>query len=430
MTVASPALPASLTSVRVPGRGLPILADAPHRDLCTDCGVSRSSDPTRCGRACQFIHPQYDTHERRVHGRTRDTARPDELFFGVSVRMLRASLRAPSPGAQWSGITTALCAQALKDGRVDAVIAMTSSPADRWQPVPALITDAEGLKHCRGMKMGYAPLVAVVEQAVALGYRRLAVVGIACQIHALRAIERDLGLDALYVVGTPCSDNTTTQRFHEFLALLSDRPDEIDYLEFLPDMHVELRFTTGERRRIPFLQLPLSTLPADFFPVTCRSCVDYTNALSDVTVGYMAGTGAQWLIVRNERGAALVDAMGDSLEVSTLGTSGDRTSPVRAFVRQLERVNGGMPLRRTPKLLRPLVSWAMTRFGPKGLEFARARVEMRNAQAILTLRAIRPRRLRTMVPPHAWASVSRYGIHPSAGEQPLAATRLAHKEMQ
>jgi len=32
----------------------PVLADAAPRDLCTDGGIFRSSDPKRCGRACQF----------------------------------------------------------------------------------------------------------------------------------------------------------------------------------------------------------------------------------------------------------------------------------------------------------------------------------------------------------------------------------------
>ena len=38
-------------------------APAPHRELCTDCGISRSSDPKRCGHACQFIKPEYEALE-------------------------------------------------------------------------------------------------------------------------------------------------------------------------------------------------------------------------------------------------------------------------------------------------------------------------------------------------------------------------------
>ena len=119
-------------------------------------------------------------------------------------------------------------------------------------------------------------------------------------------MERELGFERLYVIGTPCSDNTTTERFHEFLALLEDDPTTITYLEFRADYQVELRYADGRSRTIPFLQLPISKLPPDFFPLTCRTCVDYTNVLADITVGYMGGQGEQWLLVRNARGEELV----------------------------------------------------------------------------------------------------------------------------
>jgi hypothetical protein len=35
------------------------LDEAPVRKLCTDCGLSRTNDPKRCGQACQFIQPDY-----------------------------------------------------------------------------------------------------------------------------------------------------------------------------------------------------------------------------------------------------------------------------------------------------------------------------------------------------------------------------------
>ena len=38
---------------------------APARKLCTDCGLSRTAEPKRCGQACQFIQPDYPGLERR-----------------------------------------------------------------------------------------------------------------------------------------------------------------------------------------------------------------------------------------------------------------------------------------------------------------------------------------------------------------------------
>jgi coenzyme F420 hydrogenase subunit beta len=386
--------------------------EAPHRVLCTDCGVSRTSDPNRCAHACQFIRPDYPSAESRTHGRARDASRPEELHFGVHLRMVQAWLQPALEGAQWSGIATRLAEQLLARGAVDAVLACASDPDDRWRPMPVLVTRREDMARCRGMKMGYAPLLSLLEPAKARGFKRLAVIGIPCQVHALRALEAEFGFERLYVIGTPCSDNTTTGNFHAFLGLLSEQPETITYLEFRADYHVELRFADGTRREIPFLQLPLSKLPQDFFPLTCRTCVDYTNALADLTVGYMGGRGEQWLIVRNPRGEELVQLLGAELRTRAVTSAGRRKGAVKGFLANTRRAAGGLPLRRMPGWLRPLVGWLMPRIGPRGMEFARARVEMKAIETVLHLRREAPRRMRSMVPAHVWALVERYGLGP------------------
>lgn len=391
----------------------PVTESAPPRALCTDCGVSRTTAPARCGQACQFIKPDYPSAEQRVHGRTRETA-GDEAFFGVHEAMWQAAMKRPSAGAQWSGITTRLAARLLETGAVDAVITMTFDSDDRWRPVPAVITDPAALAHCRGMRMGYAPLVAEVEPALARGLKRLAVIAIPCQVYALRALEagwrESMGLEKLYVIGTPCSDNTTTERFEEFLALLTEAPASVTYLEFRADFRVEVRFDDGGKREIPFLNLPISKLPPDFFPLTCRTCVDYTNTLADITVGYMGGRGQQWLLVRNETGAEMLALLGDEVALTAPGSAGKRAGAVKGFIENTRRAAGGLPLRRMPDWVRPIVSFLMPRVGPRGLEFARARVEMKAAETLLHLQREAPRRLKSMVPAHVWALMAPYGV--------------------
>ena len=391
-------------------------ADAPYRSLCTDCGISRTDNPKRCGEACQFIKPKYPELETQVHGRARDLSRPDELHFGPFIKMLRAGLNNPSTGAQWTGITTRIGERLLETGAVDAILTMTEDPTDRWKPLPIIIDKASDMAKCRGMRMGYAPLLSLLEPAIAKGYKKMAVIGIPCQVYALRALEKELGLEKLYVIGTPCSDNTTTENFHHFLSLVSSEPDEIIYLEFRADYHVEVRFKNGKKKEIPFLQLPLSTLPNDFFPLTCRTCVDYTNVLSDITVGYMGGQGEQWLIVRNERGEELLNLLGDEVRTSAPGTAGKRHSAVVGFMKNVERAAGGLPLRKMPNWLRPIVGWLMPKVGPRGLEFARTRVEMKAIETVLHLRREQPAKMASMVPKHIWPLVEPYGIKPNEQE--------------
>jgi coenzyme F420 hydrogenase subunit beta len=332
--------------------------------------------------------------------------------------MHRARLDPPAEGAQWSGITTALAARLLETGAVEAVLTVAPDPEDRWKPLPVIVTDPAALADCRGMRMGYAPTLALLEPARAAGHKRIAMIGIPCQVYALRALERSLGFDSITVIGTPCSDNTTTANFHRFLALLDPRPETISYLEFRADYRVELRFDDGRPTRvIPFLELPISKLPPDFFPMTCKTCVDYTNRLADITVGYMGGDGDQWVIVRNPRGAAMLALLDGKLVKRPLTDKGKRTGAVKGFLANTARAAGGLPLRSMPDWARPVVAYLQPRIGPRGLEFARARVEMKAIETVLHLRRAFPARLKNMVPDHVWRVVRPYGLSPTPDER-------------
>jgi len=48
--------------------------------------------------------------------------------------------------------------------------------------------------------------------------------------------------------------------------------------------------------------------------------------------------------------------------------------------------------------------------GPKGLEFARARVEMKACETVIHLRREEPARAQYMIPDHVWDIVKPYGI--------------------
>jgi coenzyme F420 hydrogenase subunit beta len=71
-----------------------------------------------------------------------------------------------------------------------------------------------------------------------------------------------------------------------------------------------------------------------------------------------------------------------------------------------------------PNWVRPIVGWLMPRIGPRGLEFARTRLEMKAAETIIHLRRERPARVKSMVPPHVWALVKDYGLVRAEGEEP------------
>lgn len=387
----------------------PIKAAVP-RDVCTDCGISRTSDANRCERACQFIKPDYRMLEARVHGRPRDAGRDDEVHFGPYKRMLRARLRSPKRGAQSTGITTAMAERLLETGAVDAILTTAPAVDDNWRPWPVIVTRPEGMAMCRGLRVGFSPLLSLLEPVRALGHRRIGLIGVPCQVYALRALEAELGFERIYVIGTLCADNTTTDKFRSFLSLICDNPDAVTHFEFRDDHHLELRFSDAETREIPIDKLPLARLPDDFLPLSCRTCVDFTNTLADVSVGYAGGDGDQWLLVRNARGEELVSLLGDDLVVSEPRSRGKRRQAVAAYLKSAERDARGLTPRALPVVVRPFLNRMMPRFAPRGVEFARARVEMKAIETVVHLRRACATRVKNMVPEHIWKLVAPYGV--------------------
>ncbi len=74
-------------------------------------------------------------------------------------------------------------------------------------------------------------------------------------------------------------------------------------------------------------------------------------------------------------------------------------------------------MRRMPNWLRPIVAWLQPRTGPRGLEFARARVDMKAVETVLHLRRAEPAKMKNMVPAHVWKLAEPYELTPEPGER-------------
>ena len=267
------------------------------------------------------------------------------------------------------------------------------------------------------MRMGYAPLLALLEPARARGFRRLAVIGIPCQVYALRALEQRARL------GAALRDRHAVLRQHHDRALprlpgaAGGRPRTPSPIwNSAPTTMWSCASSMAACRKSRSCCCRFRKLPADFFPLTCRTCVDYTNVLADITVGYMGGQGEQWLLVRNERGEELLALLGDEVRTAAPGSAGKRQGPVKASWPTPSAPPAACRCARMPNWLRPLVGWLMPRIGPRGLEFARARVEMKAVETVLHLRREQPRRMNTCPGPRV-ALVAPYGLTPLDGER-------------
>jgi coenzyme F420 hydrogenase subunit beta len=369
--------------------------------LCSDCGVCASTFRSHMAQSCAFVHNQSQQIEQRLHGRTRQHG--DELLFGIYREMYAARMAQPVPHAQWSGMITSLAAHLLATGKVDGVVTTRTVPGTRFAPQPFLARTPADVIASAGNKPCISPGLRVLDELRASDVRRVAVIGVGCQIHALRALEHELGLERLYVIGLPCSDSTTYPDQQHFLSLISRSPETVVHYEFMQDFRVWMRHQNGKVEKFNYIDIPMDQL-ANVFPAACLSCFDYANSLADITIGYMgARLGWQWVMVRTETGAELFEMLRPALEFAELEQRGNRQAGVSRYI-QMQASNPGRPPAPVRKLIALLQRWR----GAKGLEFARTVIEMKMLRNMQHVRDHAPQLEQRIVPAYVYDALQPY----------------------
>jgi coenzyme F420-reducing hydrogenase beta subunit len=385
-------------------RPLPAGGTRPAKDLCSECGLCDTRWVAYVRQACAFLDQHLEVMEQSSHGRARNQADENELYFGVHQRMLTARLGSPIDGAQWTGIVSRIGVRALETGLVDAVLCVRGSEEDRFTPVPILARTPEEVLAARVNKPTLSPNLKVLEQLSGSGIRRLLAIGVGCQVQALRTVEATLPLDALYVLGLPCVDNVSRDGLQTFLNSASRSPQTVVHYEFMQDFRVHFRHADGQEETVPFFGLDTPTLK-DVFAPSCLSCFDYTNAGADLVVGYMgANFGHQWLVVRNPKGQLLLDLVEAELETAPVSSRGDRRQAVQQGIDAYDKAV------RLPLWLAEVVGWFVQRFGPRGLEYGRFSIDSHFTRNALWLRRQHGSMVERHIPAFAQRIISRYRL--------------------
>ncbi|MBW4636556.1 MAG: Coenzyme F420 hydrogenase/dehydrogenase, beta subunit C-terminal domain [Iphinoe sp. HA4291-MV1] len=376
----------------------------PAKELCSECGLCDTYYIHYVKEACAFIHQQIDKLEEQTHTRSRDLENPDELYFGVHQDMMAAQKKQPIPGAQWTGIVSTIAIEMLNRGIVEGVVCVQNTKEDRFQPMPIIARTAEEILAARVNKPTLSPNLSVLEQVEKSGMKRLLVIGVGCQIQALRTVEKQLGLEKLYVLGTPCVDNVTRAGLQKFLETTSKSPDTVVHYEFMQDFRVHFKHEDGSIETVPFFGLKTNKLK-DVFAPSCISCFDYVNSLADLVVGYMgAPFGWQWIVVRNEQGKQMLDLVKDQLETQPVMSKGDRKAAVQQSIPIYDK---GVTL---PMWAAKLMGVVIEKIGPKGLEYARYSIDSHFTRNYLYVKRNHSEKLEAHVPEFAKRIVEQYEL--------------------
>jgi coenzyme F420-reducing hydrogenase beta subunit len=376
----------------------------PAKELCSECGLCDTYYIHYVKEACAFINQQIDRLEEQTHKRSRDLENENELYFGVHQDMIAARKQQPIEGAQWTGIVSSIAIEMLNRGLVEGVVCVQNSKEDRFQPMPIIARTPEEILAARVNKPTLSPNLSVLEQIEKSGMKKLLVIGVGCQIQALRAVEKQLGLEKLYVLGTPCVDNVNRAGLQKFLETTSRSPETVVHYEFMQDFRIHFKHQDGSIEKVPFFGLKTNQLK-DVFAPSCMTCFDYVNSLADLVVGYMgAPFGWQWILVRNDTGKEMLDLVQDQLDTQPVMSAGNRKQAVQQSIPAYDK---GVTL---PMWAAKLMGVVIEKIGPKGLEYGRFSIDSHFTRNYLYVKRNYPEKLEAHVPEFAKRIVGNYKL--------------------
>ncbi len=253
-----------------------------------------SVDGIECG-ACYQVCPR--------------VKQPQEETIGNYLEIIAARSNISIPKKQSGGAVTAILANALEQGMVDAVVTVAEDP---WtlKPSSILITSAEVLiEHAGSRYNWWVPLLSSLKKAVIKKkYRNIAIIGVPCVIEAIQRMQkcdhdliRPFSNSIKLTMGLFCSETFDYEKLIEgkLKKELHIRPWQIEQMDISGKLVILLE--NGEKTSIPLSSIENCVRPG------CSICTDLTAPDADISAGSIGSEkGYTTLIVRNAIGEIFV----------------------------------------------------------------------------------------------------------------------------
>jgi coenzyme F420 hydrogenase subunit beta len=256
----------------------------------------QATDSVSCG-ACFDVCP-------------RTGSQPAETL-GSYLELYSAKSTFEVPRKQSGGAVTAILANALDEGLIDAIVTVSE---DRWtlKPSSIIITKTEVLIQQAGSRYSWwVPLLAALKYAaIEHKYKRIAVIGVPCAVQAvarMRESDNDLlkpfGKAIRLVIGLFCTETFDYQAL--ILGKLKTQyrldPNEIEKLNVKGKLEVLKQ--DGSTTVVPLAELETCIRKG------CHFCTDLTAVLSDISAGAIGSpAGSTTLIIRTPTGKGFVSS--------------------------------------------------------------------------------------------------------------------------
>lgn len=296
-----------------------LLSNIILRRLCTGCGACvavcpsqnvlayEHEEPKLVGKCincavCTRICPRYGLSvaemENFVFGRQRKIE--DEFGIYKQVLVARSSSEVILKKSQDGGIVTTLLTSALESGLIDGAIISKVSSANPWLPLPSIVTTRDELIANAGTRYSLSPSLTTLKNCMQAGLSKVALVGVPCQILAIRGIQRFLpkyAKNLALTIGLFCTesfsyDGLMIEKIQNGLGLNLNDIEKINIKgKFLISMK------TGEVKEISLKEVK------KFARSSCQYCGDFSAELADISCGGVGLNGWTYTVIRTDTGS-------------------------------------------------------------------------------------------------------------------------------
>ena len=285
------------------------LKDVISSNLCTGCAACTVACPTgavivdefavidngicKSCNMCSDVCPVVDGYPK------------DEFDNVVAVYKSRSNHLKGQNGATVTGILKSL----FEKGEIDCAIGVERD--EEWNAKPVIIKSADELFRIAGTEYTYAPVHKAFNKALGEGFKKIAITGTPCQVHAARRMTDLKKVDGRIsaIIGLFCMESFYYDGIcKEFIE--GDLGMDLRSVKKMDIDKGKLIIYGEEEKSIPVKDM------GKYVRFPCHQCSDFSSYYADISVGSVgAPSGWNTLIVRNDKGKKILEKVKDDLEL-------------------------------------------------------------------------------------------------------------------
>jgi coenzyme F420-reducing hydrogenase beta subunit len=329
-----------LGSMYASNAGLPKIADVGEYNYCSSCGTCEAICPMNA----PVVRRDPVDISKEKNNYNKMELKTETLFHGVNpfntevnpcvqcyacervcpildgfpvdefnnVRTMKAG-RSRTLHGQDGAVVSQILKSLLELGEIDCALGVVRN--DKWETKVVMFTSPEDVTKAAGTKYTYQPVVANIRdihrayadtyQKGLKKYKKVAVVGVPCQVHGSSLFRENFNRIEL-IIGLICMESFSEQiMFGEMIPKIIgvDIRDAVKMNFHKGNFIVE---TTKETKEVPIKDV------APLARKGCHYCQDYTSYYADISVGSV-GSDDGWstVFVRTEKGEKYLNKVGD-----------------------------------------------------------------------------------------------------------------------